>query len=71
MSATVTNRSPLCQGITPTQLRNKIHRLGPTAHLVRLRGWHYIATVGRNRYEGTLREVHEQLQPTFTRFSIV
>ena len=70
MSAAVPNRSPFTQGITPTQLRHKVHRLGPTAHLVRIGGWHYIATVGSKRYEGTLREVHEQLQPTFTRFSI-
>jgi len=66
----VLNRSPLKQGITPTQLRDKVHRLGPTAHLVRVGGWHYIATIGSLRFEGTLKEVHDQLQPLFNRLSI-
>lgn len=62
--------SPINQGITPTALRRKVHQLGPTAHLVRVGKHHYVATIGRKRFEGYLGEVNVELQPLFDRFQI-
>ena len=63
-------RCPNLQGIKPTVLRAKVHQLGPTAHLVRIGKHHYVATIGRQRFEGCLSEVNAQLQPLFNRFNI-
>ena len=66
----VRSSAPSMQGITPTALRKKVHRLGPTASLIRIGKVHYIATIGRHRFEGYLGEVNQLLQPLFNRFNI-
>jgi hypothetical protein len=63
-------RCPNLQGITPTVLRTRVHQLGPAAHLNRIGKHHYVATIGRRRFEGCLSEVNAQLQPLFNRFNI-
>lgn len=69
-SHSLRSAEPKSQGITPTDLRKKVHRLGPSAHLVRIGGCHYVATVGHKRFEGYLGEVNDQLQTLFKRFDI-
>ena len=69
-SPAVRSSAPSMQGITPTALRKKVHRLGPTASLIRIGKVHYIATIGRHRFEGYLGEVNQLLQPLFNRFNI-
>lgn len=62
--------NPVRQGITPTDLRRKVHQLGPSASLVRVGKNHYVATICRQRFEGQIRDVNAQLQPLFIRFNI-